>query len=223
MGESVEAVCQTAPQPAEQTHQPIALPLQPLYAAGVSDDPVPTALEEQNAATRAAIAERQNATYAECQRLADRALGPGYRPWMKIVLLDGDHRRTGDTTPAAVCYKVYAGDLRLSSNSVYVREMPDGGVQTASNFEPLFGELLDEKHPTKCVEVKGERVPCGRYEVAWAALERYTPRTAVELASLRASRERKAVEREELRFRAQEPLWAWVEEQRREGGEGRER
>ena len=156
----------------------------------------PTELDRQNAATRQAIAERQNAVYAEAQQLALEALGPGYQPWMKLSLLDSDHRRTGDTTPAAVVYKVYRGDKRLSENAVFIRRVPDGTIRHADTYEPLFGDLLNELHPARTIEIGGQQVPVGRWELCWSALELYSPRSADELAAARQRREAKAVERE---------------------------
>lgn len=181
----------------------------------------PTDLDHRNAAARRIIAERQQAEYDTCQRLADAALGPGWQPWMKLVLLDSDHRRTGDNTPAAVAYKVYRGEHRTTENSVFLRQMPDGTVKTSTRYEPLFGELLEEKHPTRTIAVKGERVPVGRYEVAWAAMERYVPKSAEALAALRETRERKREEREEKRFQTESPLWALMERADAEEGRGR--
>jgi hypothetical protein len=152
---------------------------------------IPTPQDERNAAIRAEIAPRQNAQFDEA--LADAVLGPGWQPWMKLSLIDSDHRRTGDTTPVATVYKIYRGEQRLTENSVYVCRFPDGTVRHADNYEELFGELLTEKHPTKTVEVKSQQVPVGRWELCWSALERYAPRSASSLAAARVKREEKAV------------------------------
>jgi hypothetical protein len=155
----------------------------------------PTPQDLANATARQIIADRQNAEYAEAQRLALGALGPGYTPWMKLVLIDADHRQSGNTTPVATVYKVYCGEERLTENSVFIRRMPDGQVAKADSFEPLFGELLTMKHPTRTVEVRGEQVQVGKYELCWASLELYHPKSAEQLAAARKQREEKAVER----------------------------
>jgi hypothetical protein len=81
----------------------------------------PTAQEIANAAYRKAVSDRQNAEYAHVMRMAIGALGPGFRPWMKISVVDSDYRRTGDDTPGAVVYKLHPGDELLSENAVYIR------------------------------------------------------------------------------------------------------
>ena len=156
----------------------------------------PTELDRQNAETRRRIADKQNGEYREAQQLALEALGPGYQPWMKLSLLDSDHRRTGDTTPAAVVYKVYRGNKRLSENAVFIRRMPDGTIQHADTYEPLFGDLLNELHPARTIEIGGQQVPVGRWELCWSALERYEPRSPEQLAAARETRAAKAVEKE---------------------------
>jgi hypothetical protein len=47
---------------------------------------------------------------------------------MKLVLLESDNHQRRDQTPvvAGVVYKVYRGDLRLTENSVYLMEGPEG-------------------------------------------------------------------------------------------------
>jgi hypothetical protein len=68
--------------------------------------PEPTRQDIDNAATRAAIAERQNSEYAAAVRLALGALGPGWTPRVKLALIDADHRSTGNTEPVATAYTV---------------------------------------------------------------------------------------------------------------------
>jgi hypothetical protein len=168
----------------------------------------PTQQDNENARRRRQIADRQREEYAGAERLALEALGPGWTPWMKLSLLDSDHRRTGNTEPAATAYKVYRGEKRLTEHSVYVRQMPDGQVLHADSYEPLFGELLHEKHPTRTIEVFGQRVPAGKYELCWSALELYEPKSAEELAALRVTRERKAEERAVAQAIGANPLFA---------------
>lgn len=45
------------------------------------------------------------------------------------------------------------------------------------------------------IEVRGERVRPHRYSLCWAPYELYRPKSAEELAALRASREQKKAER----------------------------
>src|ERR1700677_3054965 len=111
----------------------------------------PTDQEVQNAALRREVAQRQQATWNECLRLAEAALGPGWEPWMKLVLMDSDHRRSGDETPIVVAYKVRKGKGE-SSQIRYIRQGTDG-VMSSENYEEVFGPLLTELHPTKTIEV----------------------------------------------------------------------
>jgi hypothetical protein len=180
----------------------------------------PTFQEMENARVRHEIADRQAEEFAEAEQLALKALGPGWTPWMKLSLIDSDHRHTGNTETAATAYKVYRGEKRLTENSVYVRRFPDGTMRHADNYDELFGDLLTEKHPTRTVEVKSQQVPVGRYELVWGALELYKPRSPEQLAAGRVKRQQRAIEED-----AQEnPLFAeqirageWRPEKRRRG------
>jgi hypothetical protein len=171
----------------------------------------PTDQDRQNARIRQEIAARQAEEFAEAERLALEALGPGYQPWMKLTLIDSDHRRTGNREPAATAFKVFRGEERLSSRSVFLRRMPDGTIRHADSYEPLLGDLLREKHPTRTVEVRGQKMPADKYELCWSALERYEPRSAEQLAQLRATRDRRRQERQDERWAAENPLLAWAE------------
>jgi len=73
--------------------------------------PRPTDLDVDNARVRQEIAERMEREYARCLSLALRALGPGYTPWMKLILLESDYHRHRDRPPVvgATVYKVYRG------------------------------------------------------------------------------------------------------------------
>jgi hypothetical protein len=154
----------------------------------------PNRQEIENARIRRQIADRQAKEYAEAQALADAALGPGYTPWMKLSLIDSDHRRTGNAEPVAVAYKVHRGAKRLNEHSVYIRRMPDGQIKHADSYEPLFGDLLQEPHPTLTIAIPGRTIPCPRYELCWSALELYQPQSAEQLAAQRVKREDRAVE-----------------------------
>lgn len=134
--------------------------------------------DRQNARIREEFAAHQAEEYAEAERLALAALGPGWTPCMKLVLLDSDYHRSDKTEPVAIACKVYHGEKRLSENAVYIRRLPDGSIRTSPSYEPLFGELLHEPHSTRTIEVRGQRVPCPRYAVCWSALECYEPLSA---------------------------------------------
>jgi hypothetical protein len=106
--------------------------------------PQPTAQDIANAAARREIADREAAEYSEAIWMAVEALGAGYRPWMKLVLVDADHRRTGNNTPVATVYKVVTGEQRLTENSKFIRRMPDGVVAVAdmtADYTPLKSAL----------------------------------------------------------------------------------
>jgi hypothetical protein len=155
----------------------------------------PTPQDIENARLRQHIAARQAEEYAEAQRLALAALGPGWSPWMKLSLLDSDHHRTGNTVPVATAYKVYRGEQRLTENAVYLRQMPDGQIRQAPSYEPLLDDLLHEPHPTRTIEVRGQPVPCPRYSLCWSALDLYEPRSAEQLAASRVKRQQRATEK----------------------------
>jgi hypothetical protein len=174
--------------------------------------PQPTAGDIENAERRREIAEAQFAEYSYCMRLALGALGLGWTPWMKLVLLESDYHQNRDRPPVVggVVYKVYRGELKLSENSVYLMERPDGTVRKADRYEQLFGALLDEPHPTRTLEIRGEHVPAPRWSVCWSALDLYEPRTAEELAALRVSREQGRVQRETKEWAEAHPLFVWA-------------
>lgn len=178
----------------------------------------PTDQDRRNAEMRQQVAAKQNAAYDEAQDLADATLGPGYSPWMKLSLLDSGYHQGGSHEPVAVAFKVYRGELKLSDNSVYLRELPDGTVKQADNYEELFGDLLKEAHPTRTLTLLGGQVvPAPRYSVTWSALERYEPRNAAQLAALRESRERKKAEREQQAYVREYPLFALIDEKEGRG------
>src|SRR4051812_50218948 len=52
-----------------------------------------------------------------------------------------------------------------------------------------FGKHPLEPHPTMRIEVRGQLVPPHRYSLIWAGCEVYEPKSAEQLAQLRASRE----------------------------------
>lgn len=172
---------------------------------------VATAQDHENARIRQAIAVRQAAEYATALTLAHRALGSGWKPWMKLVLLDSDYHDGRSTEPAATVYKVYRGEEKLSENSAYVSQGPDGTVRKANRYEELFGGQLHEPHSTRGFESNGTWTPYPRYCVCWSALELYNPKSAEQLANLRASRERGKTERERRSWAEENPLFTGLE------------
>jgi hypothetical protein len=156
----------------------------------------PTPLDLANAATRQSISERQNAAYREAELLALRTLGPGFTPWMALRLIPSDHRQSGNSTPAATVFKVYRGDEKLTENAMFIRQMTNGQLAKSTSYEPLFGDLLHEKHQSRTMEIRGEQVPVDRYELCWSAMELYHPRSAEALATAREKRQERAVANE---------------------------
>jgi hypothetical protein len=179
--------------------------------------PKPTEQDMRNAALRRTVAERQRAAWNECLRLAEAALGPEWEPWMKLVLVDADHRRSGDETPVAVAYKVRKGKGEARQVR-YLRQGPDG-VIASEEYEPLFEPLLTELHPTKTIEIKGKPVALPRWQVYWSALELYEPRSAEQLAAARVTRQRNKAAREQQKYERDYPLFAEIERQEKEGRE----
>jgi hypothetical protein len=177
----------------------------------------PTERDIRNAALRKAVAERQQAAWDECLRLADAALGPGWEPWMKLVLVDSDHRKTGDETPVAVAYKVRKG--KRNDRAVrYVGQGPNGLI-CSEQYEDVFGPLLTELHPTKTIEVMGKPVPLPRWQMYWSALELYEPRSAEQLAAARVTRQRNKTAKEQQKYERDRPLFAEIDRQEKEGRE----
>lgn len=178
-----------------------------------TDEPQPTQIELANAATRLAIAAKQNEEYQQCVILALRSLGPGWRPWMKLVPIESDHHRHREKPPVigATCYKVYRGEQKLTDNSRYLIRDADGAVRHADNYQQLFGPLLQEKHPSYGFERDGVWTAFDRWSVCWSALELYAPKSAEELAALRITRERNKVEKEAREWAEENPLLAYLE------------
>ena len=183
----------------------------------------PTENDRRNAAVREAIAAKQNQEYAHVQNLARSALGPDWHPWIKISLIDSDHRRNGNSTPIATAFKICRGKQRLSEHSLFIRQMPDGTVRQAKDYEELFGDLLTEKHPVRQFSFKGQLIPAPRWEVIWSALEVYSPKDAATLAALRVSRERGREIRADKKWADDHPLLADAGIRRHDLGEGQGR
>ncbi len=141
--------------------------------------PEVTEQDRDNAEMRQTIAAQQEAEVLHCQMLTLRSLGPGWEPSMRLTLVRvEDCRPTGKNDPdperIAVAYRVSRGEGedRLVR---FVRETPSGKVLVSDRHEDVFKGLLDEKHPTKTMEIKGQQVPCKRYQLYWSVSRSTVP------------------------------------------------
>jgi hypothetical protein len=177
----------------------------------MSEHPQPTARDIENAAMREAIAQRQNGEYRGAEMLALRRLGPGWQPSMKVSVYRAEEcgpigKDDPPRVPIAVAFKV-SGWLMGERVDRFIRELPTGEVLDSDRYEDVFQGMLDEKHPTRTMNVKGAAVPMKRYQHYWSAMELYEPQSAEDLARLRASRERRKAERGEAAWREEAPLF----------------
>jgi hypothetical protein len=173
--------------------------------------PVPTDLDYENARVRRAIADRMEAEYIECLAWAQAAFGPGWRPSHRhfLVSLDEEERvryTSERVRPSATVYTV-RNDAREARHFT----IDNGKVVEHTSYQEGFGPMLFEPHPTRGFEHKGQWCPYHRYSLCWAGYDLYEPKTAEELAALRASRERKKTEREEKKFAEEHPLWVGLD------------
>jgi hypothetical protein len=141
-------------------------------------------------------------------QLLDAASGNGAAIFPPAGDADTASRRAVSCQQTPSCHDVLH---QLSQSKFYLRRLPDGQIRSSPSYEPLFGDLLHESHPTRTIEVRSRQVPCPRYSVCWSALERYAPRSADQLAALRASRECKKAQREANKWRENNPLLVWAE------------
>jgi hypothetical protein len=168
---------------------------------------IPTERDLDNARRREAIAEKQEAQYVQCLAWALGAFGPGWIPSHRHYLVEKDEeeraRRTGEKpTAAATIFTVRDNAGRKRHFSV-----EGGSVCEHAGYEAGFGSMLLEPHPTRGFEHRGQWCPTHRYSLCWAGYERYHPKTAEELASLRATREQNKAEREVQKWRDEHPLF----------------
>lgn len=75
--------------------------------------------------------------------------------------------------------------------------------------EPKIAER-GEPHRTHGVEHGGKWRPIHCYSLCWAPYKLYEPKTAEQLAALRATRTRNKAEREEREYAEKYPLFAWA-------------
>jgi hypothetical protein len=193
------------PEQPSPPESPTPEPQQPL--AGI---PVVTAQDRENERVRQEIAERMEEAYVACWEWALKAFGPGWLPSGKHMLIDKDEenrvRYTSERPKiAATVYTVRKGDQKR-----HFTVGEDGAVTECEGYEQGFGPMLLEPHPTQTIEVRGQVVHPHRYSLCWGGFELYEPKTADELAVLRASRERKKKERETEQWKKDHPLLVWA-------------
>ena len=117
------------------------------------------------------------------------------------------HRATGEKiSPAAVVYTVRHADGR--ARHFTVNEL--GQVTEHEGYEQGFGSMLMELHPTRGFEHRGVWCRIHRYSLCFAPYVLYQPRTAEQLAALRATRERNKAEREDRKWKEDNPLLAYA-------------
>jgi len=187
-----------------------------------SDLPLPTDHDRENARRRLEIAERQAAEYDQVARWALGKFGPGWLPSHRHFLLDKSDedrlRYSGERpTPAATVYTIKHAGARRRHFTV-----ADGVATEHESMEAGFGPMLLEPHPTSGFTDKaGQFHHYHRYSLCWSPFERYTPKTAEQLAALRVTRERNKAEREAREFAEEFPLFALIEKAEKEEGRGR--
>ena len=182
-------------------------------------NPTPTAKDLANAAAREVIARRQAEEYERILLWAIAAFGPGWIPSGRHFLLDRDEeeRSRKEGTPAVAAATVYTVKNEASGIKSHFTVSADEQVVEVESHESGFGPMLLEPHPTRTIEVGGKLVHPHRYSLCWAPIETYHPKSAEELAALRASRERGKQERADKKWAEENPLLAWAERQARDG------
>ena len=172
--------------------------------------PEPTERDRANARIRLEVAERQEAEYVACLKLAFGAFGPGWLPSHRHFLVEKEEeervRYTGERArPAVTVHTVKNAECRARHFTV-----EEGRVYEHESYEAGFGSMLLEPHPTRGFEHGGRWHRTHRYSLCFAPYELYTPRTAEQLAALRGARERRKAEREDRKWKANHPLLAWA-------------
>lgn len=187
-------------------------------------DPQPTDRDRENARIRQQIAAHQAQEYDQVQAWAEAAFGPGWQPSHRRYLLEIDEeervRYTGERPQASAT--VYTVRHTETGESRHFTVSSEGKVIECDSYQAGFGAMLQEPHPRKGFVHRGTFCHYHRYSLNWAPYEKYQPKTAEELAALRAGRERKKTEREEKKWAADYPLLAWTEAvQSQEQAEGK--
>ena len=186
-------------------------------------DPQPTEPTEQdraNARLRREIADRQAREYGQVLAWAGRAFGPGWLPSHRHELVEKDAeercRREGGRPRAAAT--VYTVRHQETGEARHFTVGADGDVTECASYEAGFGPMLLEPHPTKGFEHGGRFRRSHRYSLCWAPYDLYQPRTAEQLAALRAGRARRKAERERKQWAEDNPLLDWAQRQQDPAG-----
>jgi hypothetical protein len=191
-------------------------------------DPQPSDQDRANARLRRQVADRQAQEYAQVLAWAAKAFGPGWLPSHRHDLVDKDEearcRHTGERPRAAAT--VYTVRQEETGEARHFTVAADGAVTECAGYQDSFGPMLREPHPTRGFQHQGQFCHYHRYSLCWVPYELYQPRTAEQLAALRAARGRTKAARAEKEWAAANPLLAWAEKVRQEdeapeGGESR--
>src|ERR1051325_4441661 len=168
--------------------------------------PIVTAQDEANARMRQPIAARFEEEYLQCLAWAEEAFGEGFLPSHRHFLVDkADEdrcRKTGERLTAAKTVYTVKNDKGERRHFT----VEDGQVVAHASHEAGFGDMLNEPHPTMTIEVKGEKVHPHRYSLCWASIELYHPKSAEQLAALRATRKANKKKRDDEKWAQDTPL-----------------
>lgn len=168
--------------------------------------PLPTERDLENAAYRAEVAARMAEEYGRVRGWA-LVFGEGWLPSRRHFLVDKDEedrvRYTSERPVAAAT--VYTVKNRAGEQRHFTVDA-EGRVTEYATWEAGFGDMLLEPHPTRRIEVCGERVAPHRYSLCFAPYELYQPRSAGQLAEMRTRREERKQEKEDKEFAANYPL-----------------
>lgn len=167
--------------------------------------------DAENARMREEIAARQEAAYVACLKHCINCFGPGWMPSHRHDLIEKDEAARVRHTPEhpRVSATVYSAKGVEGGRRHFVLD-GQGVPREVASMEAGFGALLLEPHPTKRIEVRGELVPIHRYDLCWRPYELYKPKSAEQLATLRASRAAKKQARERTRWVEENPLLAFA-------------
>ena len=149
----------------------------------------PTDQDRENARIRQEIAARQAQEYDQVQAWAEAAFGPGWRPSHRHFLVSIEEeervRYSGERPQAAAT--VYTARHEETGEKRHFTVSADGNVTECDSYQAGFGAMLFEPHPTRGFTHQGKWCPYHRHSLCWAPYERYQPKTAEQLAALRAA------------------------------------
>jgi len=176
-------------------------------------NPPPTARDRENARLRREISARRDEEYDQVQAWAEAAFGPGWQPSHRhfLVSLEEEERVRYSGERAQAAATVYTVRHAETGEPRHFTVSVEGKVSECDSYQAGFGAMLQEPHPSKGFVHRGKFCHYHRYSLNWAPYEKYQPKSAEELAALRASRERKKAEREEKQWASDYPLLAWSE------------